>query len=108
GQAAHPGDDNGIAFLPNAGAHALQFGHVQEAVFEHGFGNRTDTLGDTVERAELRLHVGGKARVWRRTQTHGTRPRVAHVDFDPDIAAGDAGAARLQLGDDGLDRLRPR
>ena len=56
----HSTDDRGVPFDTNVSAEAPHLEHVHEAVLEDGFRHRRDTLGDGVERRELRLHVCGK------------------------------------------------
>ena len=51
-------------------AQSAQFLHMHETVLEDCFGYCRRALSHTVERHELRLHVGWESRVWRSTQTY--------------------------------------
>ena len=61
----------GVALDLDVGAQALQLLHVHEAVLEDGLGDHARCRSATrVERHELRLHVGGEARIRRGAHAH--------------------------------------
>src|SRR6185295_7964897 len=63
-------------------AEPLQLERVLEAVLEDRLGDRRGAVRDSVQRAELRLHVGREARVRRGHEVHGLRALAAHVELD--------------------------
>ena len=73
-QAVDAADDGVVAFDLDVGPETHQLVDVHEAVFEDGFANGRDAIGDTVDGHELRLHVGRKGRIGCSTQTHRVEP----------------------------------
>ena len=71
-----------MAIDTDAGAEPVHFLHMHEAVFKDRFRHAAAAFGDTVDGHELRLHIGGKARVFRGAKTHCFRPRC-HLRADP-------------------------
>ncbi len=119
----HAADDRRRAVHVDPGTHPVELGDVHEAVLEDGLGHHRGTLGDREQRHELRLHVGGKARIGlghdvdaaKRTaaaDAHGA-VLLAHLDAgllehphhgaemadaaaeQPHVAAGDADSAGI-------------
>ncbi len=61
GEGVDAADDGGGAVDVDAGAHAVEFGDVHEAVFEDGFGDHGRTFGNRHDGHELGLHVRREA-----------------------------------------------
>ena len=64
GEGWHAADYGGGAVDVDAGAHAVEFGDVHEAVLEDGLGDHRGALRDRHQRHELGLHVGGETWEW--------------------------------------------
>ena len=69
---------------------------MHEAILEDGLGDHSCAFGHGIQRHELRLHVGGKARIRRGAQTDAAwSPR--HVKTDAAGIGFDVGASLTQL-----------
>ena len=75
----------------------LQFLRVHEAVLENGFSDHAGAFGHTVQRHELRLHVGGEAGMRHGVNVDGPWPPALHVEFDEIGAGADFRAGLLQF-----------
>ena len=95
-QARHAGDDGGVALGGDVGAHAVQLGHVHEAVFKNGFGDAAGPFGQGVQGHELRLHIGGEGRVGQGAHIHRFRAAL-HVQRNPVVAGFHHAAGFHQL-----------
>ena len=98
----HAAHDGIAAFDLDIGTQALQFVGVHEAVFEDGFADRRNTVGDGIDGHELGLHVSRESRVRCRAQADSLQaPRCFQADG---IAlGGDVAAGIHQLVDDGIE-----
>src|SRR3990170_9168086 len=61
GQAAHAGDEGGIAFEVDTGAEPCQLLHMHEAILEDRLAHRGGALGRAHQGNELGLQIGGEA-----------------------------------------------
>ena len=77
-----------VALCADLRAHAVELGHVHEAVFKNGFHHPAAALGHRVHRHKLRLHIGGKARMRHGAHVHCPRA-LHHFDFNPVFAGLD-------------------
>src|SRR2546422_3547480 len=76
----HPFHHRGIALDRDIGAQALELQGVHEAVFENGLGDERGAIRHRGERHELRLHVGGEARIRGGAYAHRSGP-FSHFQF---------------------------
>ncbi|CAG4927213.1 unnamed protein product, partial [Acidocella sp. C78] len=82
GQRRHAAHDRRRAMHVDARAHAVEFGHVHEAVLEDRLGDHRGALGHRHQRHELRLHVGHETGEGLGHRIGAMQP-VAPADRDP-------------------------
>ncbi len=70
GQPVDPRTDSRIALELDVGAHALQLEYMLESILENSLGDCANALSHGIHRAELRLHIRRKRRVWGRADIH--------------------------------------
>ena len=104
GEFFHAVDKGGVAFGGDVRAHAVEFGHVHEAVFKNGFHHFARTFGHGVHCHKLRLHVGGKTGVHDGADVHGFGA-LLHIDGNPVVARFDNRACFNQLVEYGFHRF---
>jgi hypothetical protein len=78
---------------------------MHEAVLEDGLADDALALGQGHQGHELRLQVGGEARIDAGLDVHRLQPRAIAADDDAVVGALDAGAGFLDLGQQGLDQV---
>ncbi len=107
GELRHAPDHGGVALDIDVGAEPLEFLHVHHPVLEDRLGDDGGAVRPCGERHELRLHVGGKARMRRCAHVDCGQPAVT-LDADDVAIDGDIGARLAQLFQHGFERVRPR
>ena len=69
-------DGSTVVIQFDGGSHALEFGHVHEALGKNGFGHHAGSLHGGKHGTELGLHVGGETGVGEGLQMKGAASTV--------------------------------